>query len=712
MYKTNLRRGKILKKSMSKVLSIKGAIIDKSRLCGYLEKLASEQIVRSYSDADTYPIKSLKENFGIISNTYQLLNEHAKLKITIDPAGEWLLDNFYIIEETTKEIEKDLTLTKYKNLIGIGNGKYKGFARIYVLASEIMAYTDGKIEEENLKLFLNAYQSQKNLTMEEIWSLPIFLQIAGLQNIREICDKIYIAQIQKYKAESIIERLVEKKEKIKQNFNKQVRYVKHENNAMSYAFIEYLSYKLKSHGKKGIPYLQILEEQVNKMGTTVGEVIKQVHFSLAVNKVSMGNLITSIKEISRMDFGDIAKQIGGVEEILKQDPSGIYSKMDYKTQSDYQNKIQEIARKSNVSELYIAKTLLEMARNEKEKEDLEKNENSQKIQQKKSHIGYFLLEDVNSLYKKLEIKNKEMTKGTKAKLYMAVNIILPLYLCFLLFILFYIKSQKIFFCTLVSVFLYLPLTEIITQGLVYLLGKTVKPKRIPKLDFSNGIPPESATFVVIPTILKDRQKVEELARKLEVYYLANKSENIYFAILGDVTSGKCQDESYDKEIIDAGREQIQKLNMKYQAEEGFNRFHFLYRKRKWNSSQSCYLGWERKRGLLIQFNEFLLNPETNDFKYNSILEQISLLPVIKYVITLDSDTNLVLNSGLELIGAMEHVLNTPVVENGRVVSGHALMQPRVGVDLLSSSASIFSKIFATLRWHRFIHKCYIRCLPR
>lgn len=674
----------------TKILSVKGAILDKTKLCQYLEKLASEQIIKPFSEEETYPIESLKENFRFIYDTYQLLNEHVKLKINIDPAGEWLLDNFYILEEITKSIEKELTKKKYKNFVGIASGTYKGFARVFVLASEILAYTDGKIEEENLKTYLNAYQSKKLLTMEEIWNFPLFLNIAGIQNVKEICEKIYASQIQKYKAESIIERLVDKKEKTNQNFNKQLKYVKHEKENMSYQFIEYLSYKLKSYGKKGLPYLNILEEQVRRMGSSVSEVIKQVHFSLAVNKVSIGNLITSMKEISHMDFADISKQIGGVEEILKQDPAGIYEYMDYKTKSDYQNIIQKIAKKYNISELYIAETLLKIAQKAKNVEN--KFGNPSKMQEKKSHIGYYLIEDINMLYDALEVKERTKTKEQKAKIYMAINIVLPLYLSLIIFVLAYVNIKNGLLAFLIAIFAYLPLTDVVMQTIGYLLGKIVKPRQIPKMDYSKGIPKKATTFVVIPTILKNKQKVEELMKKLEVYYLANKSENIYFALLGDVTSGKSENEEHDKEVIDAGIQQINLLNRKYTSDGDFQKFHFLYRKRTWNPKEASFLGWERKRGLLIQFNEFLRKPEINEFKYNSLSD--IKIPNIKYIITLDADTNLVLNTGLELVGAMEHVLNEPIVENGRVVTGHAILQPRVGVDLISSSSSIFSKIFA------------------
>lgn len=192
-----------------------------------------------------------------------------------------------------------------------------GFARIYVLASIIVAYTEGKIEEESLKLFLAAYQNKKTLSMEEIWSMPLFLEIAIVQNIKEVCEKIYLAQMQKYKVESIIERLVDQKEDRK--FTKPVKTIKSEN--MNYPFIEYLSYKLKSYGKRGYPYLQVLEEQVEKKESSVSSVIKKEHFDMAVKKVLIGNLIVSLKEISKIDFGEMVEVLRRSRRNTKARPS-------------------------------------------------------------------------------------------------------------------------------------------------------------------------------------------------------------------------------------------------------------------------------------------------------------------------------------------------------------------------------------------------------
>lgn len=286
---------------LAKVLNIKGALLDKYQLENYLEKIASDHILQDYSAEETYPIPRLEENFKFITTTYEILNEHLKRGINIHPAGEWLLDNYYIIEETVKTIQKELTLKKYKSLIGIGAGVYKGYARIFVLATEIISYTEARIESHSIEDYLKAYQNKKTLNMEEIWNIGMFLQIAIIENIRHVCEKIYSSQIQKYKVEDIIERLVEYKTPHNQKFNEKVNYKTKiiESRQIKYPFIEYMSYRLKRYGKRAYSYMEILEEQVMKMGTTVSDVIKKEHFDIAVKKVTIGNCIKGIKEIRK-----------------------------------------------------------------------------------------------------------------------------------------------------------------------------------------------------------------------------------------------------------------------------------------------------------------------------------------------------------------------------------------------------------------------------
>lgn len=402
----------------NKVLKINGTLLDKGQLENHLQKQAGNHNLVNKSQKETYPVPQMLENFQVIEQVYNLLNEHLKLGISIHPAGEWLLDNLYIIEQTVKQIEKDLSLKKYTNFVGIANGTYKGFARIYVLAAEIVAYTDNKIERKELEDYLASYQTKKTLSMEEIWNIGIFLQIAMIENIREICEKIYSCQMQKYKAENIVERLVENKTKTEQHFKaKQKKLEKDIFKSMKYPFIEYMSYILKRYGKKGYSYLKALEEAVEMTGTTVTEVIKKEHFDIAVRKVSMGNSITSIKKIGRINFLEIFEKINGVEEILRQDPSNVYEKMDDKTKEYYRNKVKEISKRTKIAEMYIAKKALELAQKES-------------LSSKQSHIGYYLIDKgANQLYDVLGYKtSRQMSGADKTKAYLLAIVALSILL--------------------------------------------------------------------------------------------------------------------------------------------------------------------------------------------------------------------------------------------------------------------------------------------
>lgn len=366
-----------------KFTDIKGITLDKEQLKKYLENIASDHTLKAKSDKETYPIPEMEKNFEYITKTYEMLNTHLRLGVNIHPAGEWLLDNYYVIEETVKEVRKNLPLKKYIEFIGISEGKYKGFARSYVLAEEIISFTDGNFKARDLEEYLTSYQNKKTLNMEEIWDINMFFKIALIERIKDISAKIYASQMQKLKVESIIERLVENKSKDELKFKMpSYEYTKRiqtysEN---KYTFIEYMSYKLKKYGKKAIPYMNILEEEINKKGLSLQEVIKKEHFDIALKKVSIGNCIKSIHALQRMNFLEIFEKINGVEEILKKDPSGTYENMDYKTKEYYRNRVKEIAKKTKISEIYIARKIVEIASSHKE-------------DKKQVHIGYYLIDN-------------------------------------------------------------------------------------------------------------------------------------------------------------------------------------------------------------------------------------------------------------------------------------------------------------------------------
>ena len=455
--------------------SLKGIVLDKQQLKKYLENFASDNTLKQKSNKKTYPIKHLEDNFEYITRTYELLNKHLKLGINIHQAGEWLLDNYYVIEETVKSVRKNLSIKKYINLVGISTGKYEGYARIYVLAEEIVNFTDGILNAKDLEEYITSYQNKKTLNMEEIWDINLFFKIALIERIKEICEKLYSSQMQKVKVENIIERLIENKPKDKIRFNLTFHEYSKKVQTYSenkYAFIEYMSFRLKKYGKKGIPYLNILEEEINRQGLNLADVIKKEHFDIALKKVAMGNCIKSIHALQRMNFLEIFENINGVEEILRQDPSGIYEKMDFKTKEYYRNKIKEISSKSKISEIYIAKKALSIAK-----------ENNGK----KNHIGYYLISNgIKELFNELGITKKHLSfYHNSSNLYIYSIEALSFIFSILFGRLLYYYTDSILLSMLEVLFIVIPISEITIKIIQNVLGKIVKPKLIPKMDFNN-----------------------------------------------------------------------------------------------------------------------------------------------------------------------------------------------------------------------------------
>ena len=674
-----------MKKNRS--LNIRGTLLDRNQLSSYIEKTAAEHNIRTSSSADTYPVPKVREDYKFILETYKLLDKHIKLGIKIHSAGEWLLDNFYIIEETVKFIEKEMPIKKYKSMIGLSNGRFDGFARSYVLAEEIVAYTDCKIDTDVIDLCLKAYQKKKFLSMDEICNIGIFLKISMISHIRDVCEKIYSSQMQKYKVESIIERVIDGKVGNERKF-KNISNVKvFSDSELKYPFIEYMSYKLKVYGKKAIEYQNVLENEVLKLGVTLSDVVQKEHLYIANLKIKIGNCITSIKSVNRISFSELFSYINVSEEILRMDPSGVYPEMDQDSKAYYRGKIEEISKKSKISEIYICEKIIELCQRYENYNNI--------IEKKKAHVGYYLIDDgIVELKKTLEIKHyHKCKKSVSSRLYVACNIIIPMYLDFLICSKIYLKYDLALFSILLWIILYIPISEIFLRIINYVLGKVKKPTRIPKISYEEGIPENAATFVVIPTIVKSEEKIKEMLQKLEVYYLANKSENLYFALLGDCSEEKTEAMDFDKNVMTYGKKYVEELNQKY-SDFGFKKFHFLYRKRVWNACEKSYIGWERKRGLLVTFNKYIKGKMKDNFLVNTIEEQKDVLPEIKYIITLDSDTNLGLETAQKLIGAMSHVLNIPVIENNRVVDGYGIMQPRIGLDLDLAKKSKFIELFS------------------
>ena len=635
----------------------------------FAKKLAINHHVSNSSSKTTFPIRSLKNNFKLIEKAYELLSESVAKEVPIPPSGEWLLDNFYIIEEQVSSIMNSLSMKKYKKMPSVN-----GEARVLVLARELVNFTDGVVSADNVELFINSYETKKALIQDEIYELPTMLQIALIEHISKVASKIIAEQLQKFKVESLVERIINNKDASTQRFSN-YRGVNLDNEATSY--VEYLIYLLKKMGSAGKQYIDILEDEIIKVGSTSSEVIKAEHYAIAMQRVSISNGILSIKNVSRLNWSLIFKNVSCIEKILSNDE--MYLKLDSNTKDMYRNEISKIARRLYVSEIYIANKLNQFAA------------------ENKIDIGEVLVGERKQDFL-IFVGYKESFKDSVERLFKKHKLFL--YLCAI-----YIPTIAVSY-TISPRFLlvlFFPISEVLVYIINRIVSRIVKPKQLPKLEC---VPDDVHTFVVVPTLLNSAKRTKQMIKNLEIYYLANKgiddssiansdenetlNNKLFFCLLGDASEEDTEKVSHDDEVVKAGLDEIKKLNEKYNT----NIFHFIYRKRVYNESQEKWLGYERKRGMLCEFNNYLLRGEEGTFIVNTIKECRDKIPQIKYVITLDADTELVLDSAQKLIGTMEHPVNKPIVENGIVTKGYGLIQPKVGLSLDCEGASCFSKMFA------------------
>jgi cyclic beta-1,2-glucan synthetase len=217
---------------------------------------------------------------------------------------------------------------------------------------------------------------------------------------------------------------------------------------------------------------------------------------------------------------------------------------------------------------------------------------------------------------------------------------------------------------------------------------------LPKLEFTERLPAQCQTLVVMPTILTSDQAVRALIERLELHYLANPESGLRFALLSDFADASAEHMPNDEALLSTARHGIAELNERHANNEHY-RFYLLHRVRRWNPKERLWMGWERKRGKLLELNRLLRGDTTSDFIDPEV--QLTALRNTKYVITLDADTRLPHAAARRLAGTLSHPLNQPRLDGlrKRVVHGYGILQPRVSVSLASASRSLFARIYAS-----------------
>ncbi|WP_192929721.1 GH36-type glycosyl hydrolase domain-containing protein [Alkaliphilus serpentinus] len=616
----------------------------------------------------------LDYNFKEIVEVYLSLSDKSKNRREISPPAEWLLDNFYKIEEQVKEIKQALMAERYSRFDLLDNGLLKGYPRVYVIAMEMVSHTDGRIDEDTIKHFIRAYQSKAVLATKEIWSISLMIKLALIENIRVICERIRATEGEWLKAEGAINHKSHQLlELVKENFEN--------HQGVNSSYIEHLLKRLRREGIESGEIIGYIEKRLMDYDISISQLIEEEHRSQAGRKISIGNAITSLNAIASIDWNDIFESLSIVEEILRKDPLEVYKTMDFESRDYYRRQIDIIAKKNHLSERRVAKAALELAEGSHKKG----------LKDKTSHVGYYIVDKGRKqLMSQLGLSKDQVRPKRLSHYFLSIAIIAAIVI--LVSLLQLPPSEALSLYILTIILLMIPASSIAVILTNWRYMTTVPPVFMPRIEFKEGIPRKAATMVVVPTLLTSPQRAKELTEMLEVYYLANKEENLYFALVGDFKDGDYEDSPEDEEILNTAIDGIKALNHKYSKDVEL--FHYFHRKRQLSKTQKKWMGWERKRGALVELNQLLKGSKSTS--YQTITGNLGNFAELKYIITIDADTILPIDAAKSLIGIMSHPLNHPVVdmERGIVTEGYGLIQPRIKEDFESANKSAFTKIFA------------------
>lgn len=666
---------------------IEDVVLCNDELERHAEALAKSQTTLIRKRSIGRVSKRIEAKFQNILDTYENLNRDASSSFPIPPAAEWLLDNFYIIEEQKSIIVKELNETR-KAVPVIAEGTYSGFPRIYSIAVEIVSHVDGNANEKTIRDFITAYQRYTFLSIEELWMLTLMVKAALMEKLWVVCDKMNSTRRDWYKAQEIAG-LVKKFEHDCDAFKEQITGLED----LSPAFVEFLIRKLRKEGSKTLWMIDCIDSILVQKSANTDSYISMDHHNQAVTQVSIGNVINSLRSLAGYDSTALFENLSEVERILKQDPSGIYNRMDFNSRNYYRNVIVELAEKYKTTEINIARLSCEYAAGANSQEYTGVPGN---------HVGYYLIgKGQNRLYREFNKKSGQENEFTpfikkhSVKIYIGAVVALSLIFTAIPWV-FSLNRETPFswlIVVVIGILGLIPAGEIATALVNSFLSRIIIPARFPKLELREGIPEDMSAMVIVPTLVPNVKRTLDLINNLEVFYLANKGSNIYFALVGDFKDTNEESMPEDAGIISSAIDRIEQLNSKYGSKDK-PVFYFLCRKRQFNEKQQKWMGWERKRGAIIEFNRVLRGDRNTSYVFNSCrLEEI---PQVKYVITLDADTQLPLEAARQLVGTIAHPMNRAVfdAQKGVVTEGYGILQPRIDVNIESAGSSAFTRIFA------------------
>ncbi|WP_320129383.1 GH36-type glycosyl hydrolase domain-containing protein [uncultured Sphaerochaeta sp.] len=655
----------------------------------YGKILAQEHIVsNSWLHKDRL-LKRLEENEAVLEDVRNLLTETVTKDRRIVPAGDWLLDNFYLIENIICTTRRDLPVNYSRELPRLQSSTPVGLPRVYAIAIERISHGDGHVDAETLPEFINAYQSVSRLKLGELWAVPIMLRLALIENLRRIAIRISKATYAKNQATTWAERIVTLAKTDPKSLFILVADMARSKPVLNSSYVAELSQKLYGKGALFALPLTWIEQQLAEKGLNIESLVQSEMQQQAADQVSISNTIGSLRSLDAIDWKEFVESTSYVEEVLRKDPSTHYAKMDFSTRDTYRHAVEKLAKHSGLEEQHIALLAVQLA--QEHKQDIG---NDRRL----SHVGYYLLDKGLPLLKKTIHKESKaygisFTIGYRAKFIMYVGSIGILSACIAW--LFLIMAQRGglsgWELILISILAFIGAGSFSSIFVNWIVTLIIPSNPLPRMDYSDGIPSRSRTLVVVPAMLTSKRTIDLLVEALEVRFLANHDKNLFFGLLTDFLDANEETLISDTELIAYAQQKIQELNDLYRIPER-DPFFLFHRGRKWNASEKKWIGYERKRGKLADLNALIREGKKEPFTL--IIGSLSQLKSVKYIITLDTDTTLPRDSAKKLAGTMDHPLNRPQynLKRNRIIAGHALLQPRVTASLSGVSRSAYSRL--------------------
>ncbi|MGZ8843026.1 MAG: GH36-type glycosyl hydrolase domain-containing protein, partial [Pyrinomonadaceae bacterium] len=704
---------------------VRAEIFSVERLEQYAHTLAAEhKTVLKKGRAQLLP--RLEDNGRKLVAAYRTLVESIRNGRAISPAAEWLVDNFHIVEEQLREIREDLPKSYYHELPKLAEGELKDYPRIYAVALAQIAHTDCRLDTTTLRRFIAAYQTVAPLSIGELWAVAITLRLSLVENLRRLAVLIVRAREEREQSDKLADKLLELAARQPAALIPLVAERLGKREKIPQSFVVQLTQRLREQDPAVMPVTDWLEKQLARQGTSIEQIIRAEHQRQAATQVTVGNIITSMRLLSTLDWRDFFESVCLIEPLLGADPAGAYAKMEFATRDRYRHVIERISKRTHADELEVARTAVELAEDwrlaaDKGREGEAKSESADLTSSTdpppESHVGFYLVDDGlaqleasfayhpkrSERLRRFALRHATVVYlGTLASLTFLVVALLVLagYVSAMPSstsaggLISHIAANAIWPLLLVTALLALiPASDLAVSVLNWDVTNFFPPRLLPRMGTASGIPEEACTMVVVPTIFSRESQVNELLERLEVHFLANHDEHIYFALLGDFPDADAAETPNDLLLLEVARSGIAELNLRHSKEQP-HRFHLFHRRRQWNPGEDRWMGWERKRGKLEELNRLLRGATDTSFVVKTADE--SLLRRVRYVITLDSDTQLPRDVARKLVGAAIHPLNRPKLNAAAnlVTLGYGIVQPRVSISLVSASRSRFARIFS------------------